>query len=277
VCVNVDNHYGAIVNFVKESQRVRIIGATSFLHERARKRAIRGAMLIIAGIALVLTFFFQATVGNSGFMGGLPAFLGMGALVVGWRQMLAAKSDRESAAGEGPVATQLSARLGEEYLYLRRVSLPGQGLEADGILLGPHGALVLGIVVMQGKVIVRGDDWFTLDSVGHEQPLRHSPTWQLMRRVRGLQRILLHEGTGKIPVQGAVVLLEGELKEADRPGLAVVPLHRIASYVDYLRQEGSEDTDALRSAVQQLAKILIAAAARTQAGVRTETQPVDVR
>ena len=81
----------------------------------------------------------------------------------------------------------------------------------------------------------RGDDWYVVDANGQEQAWNRSPTWELARPLRTLQRWAREQGLAEVPIQGAVVLVQARLAQADRPAAAVVPVDRIATYVDYLR------------------------------------------
>ena len=229
-------------------------------------------MLVV--LALVAA---QATT-QSPLMSGIPAFFGFGALLVGYQRASAARRDATAAAAESPVLTQLGARLSDDYLLLRRVALPGQGLEADAILLGPHGALVLGIYAETGSFTVRGDDWFTAGgaigatgdpAAGGTQQLRESPSWVLTRRLRTLQRIVRQQDLADLPVHAAVVLARGELAAAEQPSVAVVPVSKIASYVEYLK---APDPELLREQVTLLAAMLTPLAAG-KTGRSPETLP----
>jgi hypothetical protein len=206
-------------------------------------------VLVVAGLAAVAAGFFASQEGGLppvAFLGSLGVFAGLGAVLVGVQHVLAAGRDRAASVGEGPVVSQLRARLGDEYTYLRRVTIPHRGAEADGILLGPSGALVLAIRALEGRYVVRGNDWYTVRNDGVERPLGRSPTWEVARPVRALQRAIQEEGLPKVAVQGAVVLAEGILEEASRPGTAVVPLDRFGAFVDYLRQGEASDVEAVR-------------------------------
>ncbi|MGI8424309.1 MAG: NERD domain-containing protein [Chloroflexota bacterium] len=233
-----------------DSHPVRIVGSAAYLTDRARRRGSIGLFSILSGIVIIALGFVAAQApGTATLMSGFPAFMGFGAIVVGVLYAARARKDAEGAAAEGPLLTQLRARLSDDYLYLRRVSLPGQNSEADAVLLGPHGALVLGLHGAPGTYTVRGDDWFGPS----DSPLRHSPTWRLARPLRTLQRLVRQEGLTDLPVNGAVVLSAGELAGAEQPSVAVVPVSKIASYVEYLR---AADPLALRAPVQQLAEML---------------------
>ena len=248
---------------------MRIVGSVGYLRDRARKRGSRALFLFIAGIVIVAASFVAAQApGASALLSGFPAFVGFGSILLGVLQASAARRDADAAGAEGPLLTQLRARLSDDYLYLHRVTLPGQNTEAEAVLLGPHGALVLGVHARPGTYTVRGDDWFegTSPAEGGEA-LRESPSWRLARPLRALQRIAREEGFIELPVNGAVVLARGELAGAERPSVAVVPVSRIASYVEYLK---AEDAEVLREPVQLLAEMLtpLAAGGRAERGAK---------
>ena len=234
---------------------MRIVGSAGFYRERARRRGSVGLFLILSGLVVVAIGFVAAQApGATALASGFPTFIGFGGTVIGVLLAARARRDAEAAAAEVPLLAQLSARLSDDYLYLRRVTLPGQNAEADGVLLGPHGALVLGLHAEPGTYTVRGDDWFGAS----DQQLRHSPTWRLTRPLRRLQKLVREEGMPDVPVNGAVVLSAGELAAAEQPSVAVVPVGKIASYVEYLRPA---DPLSLREPVQELAELLTPLAA----------------
>ena len=232
---------------------MRIVGSAGYLQDRARRRGGRALILVIVGIVAIAAGFVAAQApGATILTSGFPAFAGFGALVVGMLQASAARRDAESAGAETPVIAQLRARLSDDYLYLRSVVLPGRTTAADGVLLGPHGVLVLGVHPDPGTYTVKGDDWFAGEGDALE-PLRISPSWRLARPLRGLQRLVVEEDLTGLPINGAVVLARGDLAGAEKPTVAVVPVSKIASYVEFLRPS---DPEALRDPVQQLADIL---------------------
>jgi hypothetical protein len=256
---------------------VRIAGSVDYLQTRGRRRAATALTLVLSGIVLVVLGFVTTQTSSAGVLSSILALSGFGALVMGTIQAGAARRDAEAAAAEGPLLVQLQARLSDDYLFVRRVKLPAANTEVDAVLLGPHGVLVLGLYSKHGVFGVRADDWFeiegrrpevtssageitggvagNLEQLADAKPLRESPTWALTRSVRAMQRIAREEGLVDLPVHGAVVLSRGVLAVADRPSLAVVPLARIASYVEYLRPE---DPEAVRAAVIQLGDVLTA-------------------
>lgn len=227
---------------------MRIVGSASYVEDRARRRVWRGGLFVVAGAVLLIAGVIstQSQEGSpAGWAGSASTFLGLGGLLVGALQIVRSGREQQASAGEAPVIAQLSARFGDEYVYLRRVAVPGHLAEADGVLLGPHGALVLAIRAVSGQFIVRGDDWFMVDAAGEERPWNRSPTWELARPLRVLQRAAEEEGLGKVRVQGAVILVQARLVNAERPSMAVVPVDRIATYVDYLRPPEPEQETAL--------------------------------
>ena len=235
---------------------MRTIGSATYLRDRARRRLARGLWLLIAGAAVVVAGFVSAQgpgARSLAWLGGLPVFFCLASVLVGALQLIAAARDREAVVGEVPVVAQLKARFGDEYVYLYRVTIPGRGAEADGILLGPHGALVLAIRAAHGQLVVRGDDWFTQEASGERRLWARSPTWQVVRPVRALERLGQEEGLGRVPVQGAVVLAQARLLEAEQPAVAVVPADRIATYVQYLRPETAVAPDLVERLVEALA------------------------
>ena len=248
---------------------MRIAGSAAYLQERARGRGGRALFLMVAGVLLpVMGFVAAQSPGSTALGSALPAFLGFGALLFGVQLAGRARRDAEAVTIEGPVITQLRARLSDDYLYLRRVSLPGMSAEADGVLLGPHGALVIGIYPATGRFTVNGDDW----TAAPDRLLRESPSWALTRRLRTLQRLVREEGLSEVAVQGAVVLTHGELAGAEKPSVAVVPVNKIASYVEYLRPA---DPESVREDVQKLAELLMSRAAGGRAV--SETPPLSPR
>lgn len=233
---------------------MRIVGRADFVQSRAKRRLNRGIVLVILGITLAVAGFVPTRLNQilSGAISNVVEFAGLGSLLLGALSISGAMRDGDSAA-EGPVLNQLRARLDDEYIYLRHLQLPRGAGDADGVLLGPHGALVLAIRGQPGRFSVRGDDWFVHETSG-QKLWNHSPTWELARPLRAIQRVVREEGLIDVPVVGAVVLVQGRLIEADQPTSAVVPVDRIATYVDYLRPEQPAPRDDIDQLVTVLAR-----------------------
>src|SRR6266542_3909720 len=141
---------------------VRIVGSATFLQDRARRRLASGITLAGVGGTLFLVSLVMAELSSDLplILGTVPSFFGLGALLIGSLRVLSARRDAATIAGEGPVVAQLSARLNDDYVYLRHVTLRSRATaEADGVLVGPHGALVLAIRALGGEFTVRGHDW----------------------------------------------------------------------------------------------------------------------
>ena len=232
---------------------VRIVGSATFLQERARRRLATGTVLASIGavVFLVSLAIAEMSAELSTILASLPSFFGLGAMLVGGLRILSARRDAATIAGEGPVVAQLSARLNDDYVYLRHVALRSRGAEADGVLLGPHGALVLAIRALVGEFTVRGHDWYVVDE-GGERSFNRSPSWELVRMQQAVERVLKEHGLGEVPVQGAVVLVRGTLRDADLPGTAIVPVDRIGNFVDYLRPEELPPAEPIRRAIEAL-------------------------
>ena len=233
---------------------MQIVGSASYLQERARRRLSGGTLLAAAGGVLFLLSLLLAEMGGDvgAPLAGLSSFFGLGALLIGGLRVLSARRDEATITGEAPVVNQLAARLSDDYVYLRHVALRSRGAEADGVLLGPHGVLVLAIRALGGTFVVRGHDWYAIDEQGDERAFSRSPSWELVRTLQAVERGLKEEGLGEVPVQGAVVLVRGKLDDAELPGTAIVPLDRIASFVDYLRPAELPPPEPIRRAVEAL-------------------------
>jgi hypothetical protein len=233
---------------------VQIVGSATYLQERARRRLSGGTLLAgIGGTLFVLSVVLAEMAGEAApGIAGLASFLGLGLLLIGVLRIFSSRRYEATIAGEGPVVNQLAARLDDDFVYLRHVALGSRGAEADGVLLGPHGALVLAIRALNGTFVVRGHDWYAVDEHGDERAFNRSPSWELVRTLQAVQRVLKEEGLGEVPVQGAVVLVRGRLADAELPGTAIVPLERIGSFVDYLRPAELLPPEPFRRAIEVL-------------------------
>jgi len=233
---------------------VGIVGSATYLQERARRQRAGGTLLAGLGGALFLLSVLLAEMagGPAPAFGALLSFFGLGALLIGSLRIFSSRRDAATIAGEGPVVNQLAARLSDDYVYLRHVALGSRGAEADGVLLGPHGALVLAIRALSGTFVVRGHDWYVVDAAGNERAFNRSPSWELVRKLRAVERVLKEGGAGDVPVQGAVVLVRGSLEDAELPGTAIVPVERIGSFVDYLRPPELPPPEPIRRAIEVL-------------------------
>lgn len=237
---------------------VQLVGSASYLQTRARRRLARGTQLLVAGaMMLVVGIGVAELVDPSSFFAGFPVFLGLGGILLGALQMAGAGRDSRSALVEGPAVAALTKACDDTYLLFMHVNLPRSN-HAEAILLGPHGALALGFQDATGDVIVRRHDWFTSGANGEERAWPRSPSWIVSRPIRAVQRLALEQALPDVPVSGAVVLVSGTLKEADEPGVAVVPKDRLAAYLQYLREQRNADQEQ----VERLAETLGALVAR---------------
>jgi hypothetical protein len=234
---------------------VRIVGSATYLQDRARRRLSTGVLLVGIGGTLFLLGLLIAEMAGPDIgpgLSALPCFVGLGAAVIGSLRVLSARRDAATIAGEPPVLNQLAARLNDDYVYLRHVALGSRGAEADGIVVGPHGLLVLAIRALEGTFVVRDHTWTSIDEHGDERTFDRSPTWELIRALQAVQRAMKEGGLGDVPVQGAVVLVRGKLDDAELPGTAIVPVDRIGSFLDYLRPEELPPAEPIRQAIELL-------------------------
>ena len=209
------------------------------MRDQARRRVSVGTLLVVTGATLLSggLLIGELVAGSDvpGWVGSGPVFAGLGALLVGTLRLLSVGRNRDTLLGEGVAVERLSVHLGDEYTYLRHVAVPGHQARADAVLLGPHGVLVLAIRAMEGAFSVHGHEWHVVGADGAERSWNRSPSWELARPLRAMQRLVREEGMGSVAVQGAVVLVKGQLVRAELPGAAVVPLDKMNAFIDYLR------------------------------------------
>lgn len=229
------------------------------MHDRAQRRFRWGLALLVLGIgafgSAVATAIYAPETGV-GLLSYAPVTLGIGSLLVGTLQFLAGSRDQQASPGDRPVLAGLRARAGDEYTYLCHVSIPGHRADAHGLLVGPHGVLVITVMYARGLFAVQEHEWRVTANDGSGRLSDRSPTWELMRPLRAMQRVVEELGLGQIKVQGAVVLVGGELVTAERPAAAIVPVARLPEYVEYLRPEtpiNAQITDALVEALAPFA------------------------
>ena len=136
-----------------------------------------------------------------------------------------------------------SSKLDDAYIYFRNLILAGRALNGsiDGILLGPNGALVIKVANLTGTFICEGDNWYKftggVNRLTKEIPdkfrrrLNDSPTWHAIRATREIKSWLSVRNLPQVSVQPLVVLSQGKIHSAKRPGCPVVELWHIESFL----------------------------------------------
>lgn len=93
--------------------------------------------------------------------------------------------------------------LGDEYLCVTNMPVPGGGGDIDLILYGPHGALVIESKCYAIEAGCEGDKWFLVRDGGRRQPIK-SVSNQLKRNSKALDRFLQSK-SNHTTVGGAIV------------------------------------------------------------------------
>jgi len=190
---------------------------------------------------------------------GLPLLAG--AFWFGNRGSVALQKQRS----QERLATLLSKVLGENYIYFLNLLLPENRSVGmiDGVLLGPHGALVLEVSSISGQYICEGDTWYRYmggnDSTAKKQPnrkrIKDSPTWKVIRAAREVKSWLSVRNLPQVPVQPIVVLDRGKLFSSTHPNCPIVEHADLVTYLkEQISPKGSsfEATDVSESTLEQI-------------------------
>ncbi len=200
---------------------------------------LAGGGLIL--LLLPLSGLLPANVVQDGWGFWLPAIVGLG-LVGGsiWFGRLVWLYF-DAGRGEEQLYQYLNQFLGQEFIYFRNLTLPGtRSVGAiDGVLLGPHGALVLQIEQSRGEFASEGDTWFryngnpnSLDAEKKRRRMPDSPTWAAIRAGREVKAWLSVRELPLVPVHPIVVLSRGKLRTSKRPSCPVVELWSIQNFIE---------------------------------------------
>ncbi len=234
--------------------KLRIIRTQPVSTRRKLYQRDLGLAVLLGGagllLVIVLAFGWLADTGL-GFWVGLIVALGLLA-AGGWFSLTTLKYWQNQRIEER-ISEILIRRLGDEYIYFRNLTLPGQRSvgEIDGVLLGPPGALVIQIEAARGNFAVEGDTWYRYGrgpatkptpkpfSQLHSGPamieplsrLDDSPTWTVIRAAREVKAWLSVRELPQVVVQPVVVLGNGQIHNLKRPSAPVVLLAELDHYL----------------------------------------------
>lgn len=164
-------------------------------------------LIILAGIALIVT-----------------------AIVIAVRAFNYRK-DNDLALAAGNFLAQF---LDDRFTFIRNLNSRETGY-IDAVLVGPPGVLVFYILDVTGAWANEGSDWLKQDSAGQWLPAQVNPTFEAVADVRRMREYLAKRDLSEVPVYGLIVFL------TEPPALSVVaknpvvPLTRLPSVVDTLR------------------------------------------
>ena len=199
-------------------------------HARYADKVMRiEGTLAVAGVGGgVLLWSEAARFGGYGF--AAAAFLALGGVNIGVKAMR--NYNRYLRGAEGEEAAMLAIQaLPEGYACISNFVVPGtrQG-DADLLILGPFGVLVVEVKTYTGRYACHGDAWFRLHDDGVRQPMRVSVSKQLKRNRKAVQHYLV-DCDLESPVHGVVVFPEPVKLECVHPTVPMVRLPGLAEHI----------------------------------------------
>ncbi len=152
------------------------------------------------------------------------------------------------------VSNILEANLGNDFIYLRNLVLPGARSvgEIDGVLLGPPGAVVIQLDLAKGEFAVEGDTWYRymrgrvntpdpkplsqvkVGDIPATEPRRRlddSPTWACIRAAREVKAWLSVRRLPQVVVHPMVILGRGHIRQLKRPSAPAIELSGLEEFV----------------------------------------------
>lgn len=168
-----------------------------------------------------------------------------GRLVINYRQNIQLQDE---------VSKILEANLGDDFIYLRNLILPGTRSvgEIDGVLLGPPGAIVIQMDSSRGDYAVEGDTWYryvrgrvntpgpkplsqfkVVQATEPRRRLDDSPTWACIRAAREVKAWLSVRRLPQVVVHPMVILGKGHIRQLKRPS---APAIEIGDFEDFIKR-----------------------------------------
>ncbi|HEX2915424.1 MAG TPA: nuclease-related domain-containing protein [Chloroflexia bacterium] len=207
--------------------------------------------LLLAGLGLVFLILGLFIV--QGFLILVCLVLALGLLLAGaWYGMAYLEYIQKQQIQE-KLSQILLKSLGDEFIYLRNLVLPGQRSigEIDGVLLGPPGAIVIHVENHAGEYVIEGDTWYrnlrgkvskpAPKPLAQHQPgpaiseprrrMNDSPSWKSIRTAREVKAWLSVRGLPQVVVQPLVVLGHGKIHSIKRPSTPVIELWHLEEYL----------------------------------------------
>ncbi len=161
----------------------------------------------------------------------------------------------------------LATNLDNSFVYFRNLTLPDTKSvgEINGVLLGPHGALVIELANLNGEFICERDTWYKFNGGNkpnasdnldkYRRRLTDSPTWHVIRAAREVKAWLSVRNLPQVPVQPVVVLAKGKVKSVKQPSCPIVELWYLETYLksSLLTQANNTGTTPIsKSSVEQI-------------------------
>jgi len=245
---------------------VQVIRPSIVTNQQKLFRRNLALTLVLGGFGLIflllpLTGLLPQSLVQDGWGFWIPALLGLGLVgVATWFGMLV-WNFLEVSKGQERLCQELSQFLSNEFIYFRNLTLPGTRSvgEIDGVLLGPHGALVLHIEPNHGDFASEGDTWYryhkgkeVTDNPKNRRRMDDSPTWTAIRAGREVKAWLSVRELPLIPVRPVVVLGHGKIRTLKRPSCPVVEMWSIQTFIQSNLLQESPQTIASGGTVEQI-------------------------
>lgn len=154
------------------------------------------------------------------------------------------------------VSDILEANLGNDFIYLRNLVLPGARSvgEIDGVLLGPPGAVVIQVDLAKGEFAIEGDTWyrymrgrvntpdpkplsqFKAGDIPSTEPRRRlddSPTWACIRAAREVKAWLSVRRLPQVVVHPMVILGKGHIRQLKRPSAPAIEVSGLEEFIKH--------------------------------------------
>lgn len=217
-------------------------------HENKTEKQFRRNLLLTVGLGAggLIVLLLPAVLGQTGFIfwvlsiGGLIC---LGAACIIGRQVWLYLDEQRV---QKMVIAKLAQSLDDDFKYLRNLTPSSRTLAANeigGVLIGPHGALVLQICNYRGIYACEGDTWYKYnrqeaakaelepDKFWAQRKLDDSPNWRVIRAAREVKAWLSVRELPSIPVQPVVVMARGRMRTAKRPSCPIVELWYLETYI----------------------------------------------
>lgn len=166
--------------------------------------------------------------GGYGF--ALAAFLSLGGIQAGIRALCDFNRWARGAAGEDAVLNTLRG-LPNGYAVVANFVVPGtRAGDADLLVLGPMGVLVLEVKACTGRLACRGDIWFAVGPGGERRAARGSVSRQV-KRARKLVAHYLVDADLCLPVHAAAVFRPGVSLELAGPTVLVLTQDALLAHI----------------------------------------------
>lgn len=225
---------------------MQVVRPSTVTNEQKQFRLDLVLTLVLSGGGLVLLLLplsglLPENAVRDGWGFWIPAVLGLGLLGGGiWFGRLLWLHIESQASQEG-LCRILNQFLSNDFIYFRNLTLPGiRSVGAiDGVLLGPHGALVLQIEQSRGNFACEGDTWYRYNNSKEQinpdknrRRMDDSPTWAAIRAEREVKAWLSVRELPLVDVRPVVIVIRGKVRTLKRPSCPVVELWSIQTFIE---------------------------------------------